>query len=103
MVRVLAGWNVTPGGTLSPFGVTEQNVQRLFMDLGLEDSSSFSDEWRSPLDYKVFVLLNDGTKVGVELFSFFSSPPTPQHNSFLVILIILPLDFIFKKFWCVCV
>lgn len=103
MVRVLAGWNVTPGGTLSPFGVTEQNVQRLFMDLGLEDSSSFSDEWRSPLDYKVFVLLNDGTKVGVELFSFFSSPPTPQHNSFLVILIILPLDFIFMKFWCVCV
>ena len=39
MVRVLAGWNVTPGGTLSPFGVTEQNVQRLFMDLGLEDSN----------------------------------------------------------------
>lgn len=70
MVRVPAGWNVTPGGTSSPFGVTEQNVQRLFMDLGLEDSSSFSDEWRSPLDYKMFVLLNDGTKGGAERFGF---------------------------------
>lgn len=74
MARVPAGWNVTPGGTSSLFGVAEQNVQRLFMDLGLEDSSSFSDEWRSPLDYKVFVLLNDGTKGGVEHFRF---PLTP--------------------------
>lgn len=32
------------------------------MELGLEDSGSFSDEWRSSLDYKMYVLLNNGTK-----------------------------------------
>ena len=57
-----AGWSVTPGGPPALPRVTELNVQRLFMELGLEDSGPFSDERRASLGSRMYVLLNNGTK-----------------------------------------